>query len=110
MEETQNTKSRMKREAKRKLMRRGEDKIEMREATLRGIQESKDNQGWDGRKGRGGEKTLGRGRKERTWKSRRRGEGGRERKLLDEREKREELEKEEEGSSTRERCASLVGR
>ena len=67
-------------------MRRGEDKIEMREATLRGIQESKDNQGWDGRKGRG------------------------ERKLLGEREKREELEKEEEGSSTRERCASLVGR
>ena len=35
-------------------------------------------------------------------------EGGR--KLLEQREKREELEKEEEGSSTRERCASLVGR
>ena len=59
MEETQNTKSRMKREAKRKLMRRGEDKIEMREATLRGIQERKDNQGWDGRKGRGERKLLG---------------------------------------------------
>ena len=77
-------------------MRRGEDKIEMREATLRGIQESKDNQGWDGRKGRGDRKLLGegekrghgkaggggreggrenswtRGRKERSWKRRRR--------------------------------------